>query len=104
MTTDDVFVLAVEGRLDAVTAERLQDDVLRLIERGERAILLDLSELHEISGHGLRVFLVAAKGSKHIGCQLALSGVNGSVARALKASGFDSILTIHPEQSSRSLL
>jgi anti-sigma B factor antagonist len=100
MTMAEVAVLAVEGRLDAVMADRLEDEMLRLIERGERAILLDFSKLQEISGPGLRVLLVAGKGSKRVGCQLALSGVNESVARALQASGFDRILTIHPEQSS----
>jgi anti-anti-sigma factor len=100
MTMDEVFVLAVEGRLDAVMADRLQDDLVRLFERGERAILLDLSKLQDISGPGLRVLLVAGKCSKRIGCQFALAGANESVARALRASGFDRILAIHPDQGS----
>jgi anti-anti-sigma factor len=100
MTTDEVFVLAVEGRLDAVMADRLQDDLVHLIERGERAILLDFSKLREISGPGLRVLLVAGKCSKRIGCRFALAGVNEGVARALKASGFDRILPIHSDQGS----
>jgi anti-anti-sigma factor len=100
MTKDEVFVLAVEGRLDAVLADRLQEDLVRLIKRGERAILLDFSKVQQISGPGLRVLLVAGKGSERIGCRFALSGVNESVARVLAASGFDRIITAHPDQCS----
>ena len=53
-------VVALEGRLDTVTAPELESDLMGIIE-GIDELVLDFAELDYISSAGLRVLLSAQK-------------------------------------------
>src|SRR5262245_22457972 len=57
----NVILLGIKGRLDASTANQLEEKLLASIDAGERRLALDCSQLDYISSAGLRVLLLAVK-------------------------------------------
>ena len=54
-------ILGLNGRLDSSNSNGLEQKIRQLIDRGERYLVLDCSQLSYISSSGLRVLLMAAK-------------------------------------------
>lgn len=66
---NSVYTAFFEGRLDAPTAQKAQDEIETLLENADKEIVLDCTKLEYISSPGLRLFLrirkeVNAKGGK----------------------------------------
>ncbi len=98
-TTNEVKVLAFEGRLDTQTSPDAQQQLTRLIEEGETKILVNFEKLEYISSAGLRVLLTAAKQLKAVDGELRVSGLNEIVKEVFDISGFDMILPISATES-----
>jgi anti-sigma B factor antagonist len=92
------LVMTPEGRLDAQSAQPFQERILRRIQEGEKAILLDFSKIDYISSAGLRALLTAAKRLKESGGRLAICLLTDQVREVFKISGFDAVVEIHPDQ------
>lgn len=90
----DTLVIALSGRLDATSAEPFQQQLLRSIESGETAILLDLLELEYVSSAGLRALLVAARHLQDKGGRLKACSASGEVREVLQMTGFDSFVPV----------
>jgi anti-anti-sigma factor len=86
--------LAISGRLDSETARAFETTLTASLDRGVRALALDLSGLEYVSSAGLRVFLLAAKRAKAEAVPFALFGLQPQVAKVLEVSGFAKILPI----------
>ena len=93
-TTDDVTVLAFEGKLDTQTSPDAQQQLTRLIEAGEKRFIVDFEKLDYISSAGLRVLLVAAKQLKGIDGELRICSLNEVVGEVFDISGFTTIFKI----------
>ncbi len=93
-TTNEVKVLAFEGRLDTQTSPDAQQQLTRLIEEGETKILVNLEKVDYISSAGLRVLLVIAKQLKTTDGELRICSLNEVVKEVFDISGFDMILPI----------
>lgn len=86
------LTLALEGRLDTVTAPELEAE-LKASLGGAESLTLDFSKLDYISSAGLRVLLsahkiMAAKGGMKV------TNVNEIVAEVFEVTGFSDILNI----------
>ncbi len=93
-STDSCDVVAVSGRMDAVTAPEFEKQCLAWMEEGHTKFLLDFSSLEYISSAGLRSILGVAKKVKPLGGKVVLSGLTGVVAEVFSISGFDAFLPI----------
>ena len=87
-----ILTIAVEGRLDTVTAPELESE-LRDSLGGAQELVFDFSKLEYISSAGLRVLLsahktMAAKGGMKV------THVNEIVQEVFEVTGFADILTI----------
>jgi anti-sigma B factor antagonist len=89
------LVLAVNGRVDAVTAKLFEAAVLPRTQ-GESSLVLDLDGLTYISSAGLRVILLAAKQQKLKAARFGLCNLRADVRDVFEISGFAKILDIHP--------
>ena len=87
------LILAIEGRLDTITAPRLQDVLIPSIEGAEQ-IELDLTKLSYLSSAGLRVLLVGQKTAEAKGVSMIISGVSEEAMEVLEITGLVDILTI----------
>jgi len=98
-TTNEVKVLAFEGRLDTQTSPDAQQQLTRLIEEGATKILVNLEKVDYISSAGLRVLLVVAKQLKATDGELRICSLNEVVKEVFDISGFDMILPISASES-----
>lgn len=88
-------VVAVSGKLDALSAGEYEEAMNRLFAAGKVRFVVDFSGLTYISSAGLRVILAAAKQSKAQGGQAAFANAWGNVLNVLEMTGFTSILKLH---------
>ncbi len=91
---DDVLVIKMSGRLDALSSPIAEKKVFDHIHEGHIKILIDLSEVDYLSSAGLRMLLSTSKKLKTLAGKLVLFSVTSNVMDVLKMSGFDHVLEI----------
>ena len=89
-----VTVMAVTGRLDAVTVPEFEKKVRGLIDGGVLRLAIDFENLEYISSAGLRGLLVTAKLLKSKEGKLGFAHVTGTVREVFDISGFCSLFSI----------
>lgn len=85
------FTLAVEGRLDTITAPELEKEIQAIGEATE--LTIDFAKLEYISSAGLRVLLSAHKAFDKKG-GMTIINVNETVLEIFSVTGFEDILNI----------
>ncbi len=98
-TTNDVKVVAFEGKLDTQTSPDAQQQLTRLIEEGENRFLVNFEKLDYISSVGLRVLLAAAKQLKEFDGELRICSLNEVVREVFDISGFTTIFKVFGSES-----
>ena len=88
----DKLTVALEGRLDTVTAPELEAELKDSLEEITE-LVLDMKDLEYISSAGLRVLLTAQKSMSQKG-SMKLINVNETVMEIFDVTGFVDILTI----------
>ena len=83
-------VLALDGRLDSVTAPEVEARLLALLARGP--VVADLSAVRYVSSAGLRVLLKAAKQARAAESRFAVCALQAAVREVFEVSGFDRII------------
>ncbi len=89
------MVIAVEGRLDAVSAPAFDKELEMLIEAGEKTLVLDFQNLEYISSAGLRSILAVTKRLRGLEGRIALSSLKDIVSEVFEISGFNKIIPIY---------
>ena len=98
-TTNEVKILAFEGKLDTGTSPDAQQRLTRLIEAGGNRFLVNFEKLDYISSSGLRVLLTAAKQLKGNDGELRICSLNEVVAEVFDISGFTTIFKVFGSES-----
>jgi anti-anti-sigma factor len=91
---DDVTVVYLKGKLDAVTSGNLEQTLMPILDSGSVKVVLDFTELSYISSAGLRVLLKAAKQIKALDGQFVLCSMKDFIKEVFDISGFSGILSI----------
>ena len=86
------LTIALEGRLDTVTAPQLESEVKEAVE-GIEKLVIDCTKLEYISSAGLRVLLSAQKTMTKQG-SMVVRNVSEEVREIFDVTGFVDILTI----------
>ena len=84
--------IALEGRLDTMTAPELEAELNQNAANAE-SLIMDFSKLDYISSAGLRVLLTAHKAMAAKG-GMKITNVNEIVQEVFEVTGFADILTI----------
>ena len=87
-----VLEIALEGRLDTMTAPELEAELNQSLSDAD-SLVLDFSKLEYISSAGLRVLLSAHKTMSSKG-GMKVTHVNEIVQEVFEVTGFADILTI----------
>lgn len=90
----DDAVLALAGRMDALTAPELEKAVRNLVDGGVTRVVADLSGLEYISSAGLRSFLASAKTLRASAGKLGFCGLDGMVREVFQIAGLESMFTM----------
>ncbi len=91
---DDTLIVAVDGRLDTLTAPEFQKKLEELLDQGERKVLLDLKDLQYVSSAGLRSILVGAKKAKMLGGGLSCCHLQPLVRKIFEVSEFTRLIPV----------
>lgn len=92
---DGVLVLALKGRLDAVSAPSLQNLLEERIEHGDVRFTVDAAGLDYVSSSGLRVLLQVARQLEERSGRIVLCSVQEPVRRIFEIAGFASLFHIY---------
>ncbi len=84
--------IAIEGRLDTMTAPSLEEEVKNSIE-GIKELVFDFKDLAYVSSAGLRVLLSAQKTMNKQGT-MTIKNANEEVMEIFEVTGFIDILNI----------
>lgn len=90
-----VALLALQGKLDAGTSNKLEQKLLVIIEGGSTQLLLNCAGLDYVSSAGLRVLLMAAKKLKPVNGRIVLSCLKPHIQEVFDIAGFTAIFPIH---------
>ena len=88
----NALLLALEGRLDTMTAPQLETTLKEALP-GVEQLTFDLEKLEYISSAGLRVLLSAQKTMNRQGTMV-VKNVNETIMEIFAVTGFSDILTI----------
>ncbi|MEQ1775158.1 MAG: STAS domain-containing protein [Burkholderiales bacterium] len=95
---DTVTAVAVKGRVDSTTAEKLRDHLTSVIQNGSARLVIDLKEVTYISSAGFRTLLITARSVDNAKGKLALCGIGGEVKRLFDIASFTELFTILPNR------
>lgn len=90
-----VVVVSPKKKLDAVTVLDFESKLNELINKGEKGIIIDFSELDYISSAGLRCIVSASRKMKKEHGSLVMACLDGMVAEVFKLAGFYEILPLY---------
>lgn len=88
----DEQVIGLFGELDLASADRVEEELLRIESSDVRSIVLDLSGLEFMDSTGVRLILAADARSRDDGKRLLLRRGPPSVQRVLQISGVEQML------------
>src|SRR5262245_31251868 len=89
-----LVILAIEGRLDATTADEFARRLSTAIEAGVKAIVLDVSAVEYVNSVGLRTLIVAAKRLAPGHGQIVVCCARPMVHEVFALSGLLSVVTM----------
>ena len=89
-----VCCFKIEGRLDAVTAEEAEQQIIAKVRETQGPFLFDIAEMDYISSAGLRVLLATAKEIKRCDSRFVLCAPNANVLNIFQISGFSAFFPI----------
>lgn len=87
------MTLALEGRLDTITAPQLETEFKVCLHEVEE-LVLDLEKLEYLSSAGLRVLLAAQKQMQKQWGKMVIMNVNETIMEVFEVTGFVDIITI----------
>ena len=95
---DNATTFSLNGRIDTATAPELEQAINKVIDGGQRKVLLDFAGVSYISSGGLRVLLATAKKLKNPGDKFGICALSPEVLKILKLAGFTSIFSIYASE------
>jgi anti-anti-sigma factor len=91
---DGKLIIRINGRIDSVSSETLENTIKPVIEAGENKLAIDFSKIEYISSSGLRAILLFAKLAKKGNGSVVLFAMNENIKEIFKISGFISIIQV----------
>ncbi len=85
-----------EERLDAHNSQELKEHLLKLLENGSKALVLDLSEVRFVDSSGLGALLAGHKNAGLRESRFALAGVQARVQSMFELTRLHRVFEIHP--------
>ena len=97
-TDEGCRILALKGKLDALSSPSFREKVFSMIEGGELRILVDCSGLDYVSSAGLRVFFEAVFKIQGLSGKLCCYGVNSNVKKIFDLADLTSEMRLFPSR------
>jgi anti-sigma B factor antagonist len=98
MSQSAVTVIQPQGRLDALGARELWQELEPVTDVSSARVLVDMSGAKYVSSEGLRVLMRASKAVKQNGGKFVLCNLNPRVMEIVNMAGLDRVLEIYPSR------
>jgi anti-sigma B factor antagonist len=96
--SDQAHVITVRGELDLATASEFSRPLLRAIDEGKTAVLVDLCDVVFIGSNGLATLLNGLRRLTRKGGRLAIATANPTVLRMFEITRTDTTFAIFPSR------
>ena len=91
--SDDLLTCSLPARLDTISSQAIETELVEKIENFKRKIIFDFSDVTFISSYFLRILLNALK---KVGVEnLEVVKVSSEIKKVFKIAGFDKYLNIN---------
>jgi len=90
----ELLVLRPAGRLDSENSPSFEKTVEEAVGKGDKSIIVDMSEVNYMSSRGLRAFLTGAKCAQAAGGKLVACSSQEAVQKVFDMTGVATILGI----------
>ena len=91
---DSAVHFLLTGELDISTAQRLEDDLLRIEANRPQLIVLDLTDLAFLDSTGLRLMITADARAREDGRRIEIVNANPMIQRVLRLTRLDERLNV----------
>lgn len=95
---DDISVLSVSGKIDAVTSKDLEAALIGLIDKNEIFLVVNMEKVEFLSSSGLRVLMASLNKLKHKDGDLLLATLQPFVKDVFFMTGANRFFSIFPSQ------
>lgn len=96
----DATVISVTGDLDVLTAPRLRDQLIDVIDKGDRNLVVELTSCEFIDSSGLSALVTGLKRVRSVGGDLSLVSPPGNVRRLIEVVALDQVFTLYEDLDS----
>ena len=93
---DDAYVIALAGEVDLYTAPEFKQQLLDVIGRGAREVIVDFSKTTFIDSTTLGVLVGGVKRLRTNDGQLSLVCSDRNITKIFEITGLDRVFTIYP--------
>lgn len=91
------LVITLIGHLDAMTSTDVQKELLKLLDQGNKTLVVDLHQVHHLSSAGIRAILITAKRAKELKSNVCLVGLNSNMQESLDMAGLLTFFKVYPD-------
>jgi anti-sigma B factor antagonist len=95
---NNIPVLSVSGKIDAVTSKDLEEALIRLIEEDKKHLVVNMEKVEFLSSSGLRVLMASLNKLKHKDGDLKLAALQPFVKDVFFMTGANRFFSIYPSQ------
>jgi len=88
-------VVEVRGELDMATAPQLRDGLQRLVDAGDRQVVVEMAGVGFMDSSALGTLVVMFKALGDVGGRLCLAAVQPAVLSVLKVTSVDRVIDIY---------
>ena len=86
--TQEMMTARFVGRLDTPASVEVSREVQPLLDKADRTIVLDCSEMTYISSSGLRIFLTVRKAAAAKGGRVVIKDLSSEIRQVFMMTGF----------------
>ncbi|GAB4442768.1 MAG: STAS domain-containing protein [Chloroflexi bacterium OHK40] len=97
---DDVLVIELPPRLDAVGVAALESQLAEAVTAHKGKVLADMSQVNFVASLALRMLLSNLKVLQPLGGDLRLAALQPQIAEIFRKSRFDTLFKIYPDRES----
>jgi anti-sigma B factor antagonist len=95
---EDIPVLFVSGKIDAVTSKDLETALIGLIDQNKKFLIINMEKVEFLSSSGLRVLMASLNKLKHRDGDLLLAALQPFVKDVFFLTGASRFFSIYPNQ------
>jgi anti-sigma B factor antagonist len=97
--SNDAYVIALAGEVDLYTAPEFKQQLLDVIDKGAKSVIVDFSDTTFIDSTTLGVLVGGVKRLRTNDGQLSLVCSDRNITKIFEITGLDRVFTIHPTRA-----